>query len=391
MRQRRTTRTSASILGVVLAAIIAGTTPASAGAPPPLDVIEVAALDQPVGFTFTPSGRIVYLERATGEIHFLDPSTGADRLFFKIQGVNSEGERGALGVALHPDWPAKPFVYVYVSRTPPGASLRNQVLRLRWVDGRGRHLRVLFESPIGSRSNHNGGRLLAGPDRALYLVIGDGGEDPSTAQAVPPAVPGERRGKILRFNPNGSPTAGNPFPGSRILSYGHRNSFGMAFDPVTGELWETENGPSCNDEINLITPGDNYGWGPIGAASCPDDPSTAVPEDTNQDGPSPHLPITTFGGPTIAPTGIVFCHGCGLGAFYEDDLFAGCTNGTCAGPAGPGPIMHADLDSARTAIAGGVQRVPLPGFNGQVYSMEAGPGGRLFFSGPGGIFRLQLA
>lgn len=378
---------SALTIAVALAGGAATASSAAAVGPPPLEVVTVARLDQPVGFTFTPSGRIVYLERATGEIHFLDPRTGVDRRFFTIGGVNSDGERGTLGVALDPDWPQTPFVYVYVSRAPTGGELRNQVVRLRAVGGHGRNFTVLFQSPIGSRSNHNGGRILTGDDGMLYLVIGDGGEDASTAQAVPPTIPNEPRGKILRFSRNGSAPATNPFPGSRIWSYGHRNSIGMAFDPRTGRLWETENGPSCNDEINLITSGDNYGWGVVSADSCPPDPSTAVPADTNQDGPSPHLPITTFAGDTVAPTGIVFCDGCGLGAAYEGDILAGCTNGNCK--VATGPVMRANLNVPRTGFAGSAEQVPLVGYSGPVYSMEAGPDGRLYFSDAQGIYRLR--
>lgn len=213
--------------------------PTLAGSPPPVRVVTVAALDQPVGFTFAPNGRIVYLERATGELRQLDLRTGRDRLWHRLTGVSSDGERGALGVALHPRWPQMPYVYVYVSRTPTNGSLRNQLLRLRMRDGQAVGREVLLNSPIGSRANHNGGRIAFGPDAKLYVVIGDGGEDPATAQTLAD----EPRGKILRLNPDGSAPASNPF-GSLVWSYGHRNSFGFAFDPATGRMWQTENGPA---------------------------------------------------------------------------------------------------------------------------------------------------
>ena len=128
---QRLRRTAA--LGVVGAAValLFGAAPASAGGAPDVRVVTVARLNQPVGFTFTPAGRIVYLERATGEVRVLDPSSGRDRLWHRITGVDSEGERGALGVALHPRWPRMPYAYVYVSRAPRSGALRNQVLRLR--------------------------------------------------------------------------------------------------------------------------------------------------------------------------------------------------------------------------------------------------------------------
>ena len=317
------------------------------GAAPSVRTVTVAELKNPVGFTFTPKGRIVYAERDTGAIRFLDPATGKDRRFYRFKGVDSEGERGTLGVALHPGWPDRPFVYVYVTRGPGSAPLRNQLIRLRIVDGRGRNPRVLLQSPIGSRANHNGGRIAFGPDGKLYVVIGDGGEDPSTAQDLTD----EPRGKILRLNPDGSVPADNPFADSPVWSFGHRNSIGFAFDPQTGDLWETENGPDCNDEINLIQAGGNYAWGPT--ESCPD---------TNQDGPDPKLPPIWSFTPTLAVTGTAFCDGCGLGAFYDGHLLIGCANGDCT--SGPGPLLHAALSAGRDDFAGAPQRVPVTNLPG---------------------------
>jgi glucose/arabinose dehydrogenase len=360
-------------LSLVLALAIGGIgSPASAGDPPPaVRAVTVAELDQPVGFTFTPRGRIVYLERATGRVRLLDPSSGRDRTWFRISGVNSDAERGALGVALHPRWPRKPWVYVYVTRAPAGKELRNQLLRARIHNGRAVAIDVLLNSPIGSRTNHNGGRIAFGPDRKLYVVIGDGGEDPGTAQQL-----GNVRGKILRLNPNGSAPATNPF-GSRVWSWGHRNSFGFAFDPDGGRLWESENGPECNDEINLIEVGGNYGWGP--SQDCPN---------TNEDGDDPILPKHTFDA-TVAVTGMAFCDRCKLGAAYQGALLAGCSNGTCKTTVGP--VMFATLTPDRDDLFGPPQRVPLVGHDGPVYSMEVAPGGRISFSDGRGIHRLVRA
>jgi glucose/arabinose dehydrogenase len=94
----------------------------------------------------------------------------------------------------------------------------------------------------------------------LYSVTGDAG-DPALAQQV--ESPG---GKILRLTESGSRPADNPIPGSTAFSFGHRNSFGFTWDPQTGRLWQTENGPECDDEINLIRPGRNYGWGSASAS-----------------------------------------------------------------------------------------------------------------------------
>ncbi|CAN5799699.1 hypothetical protein BH18ACT17_BH18ACT17_02440 [soil metagenome] len=166
MRERTLVRGVATVLAVGVALAIA--TPSIAGAAR-VRVVTVAALDQPVGSTFAPNGRIVYLERATGELRVLDQRTGRDHLWHRITGVNSDGERGALGVALHPRWPREPFVYVYVSRAPAGGELRNQLLRLRIGDSRVVARDVLLElSDRRSREPQRRAHRVRARRQALY-------------------------------------------------------------------------------------------------------------------------------------------------------------------------------------------------------------------------------
>lgn len=323
-------------------------------------------LNGPAAFTFTPKGTIVYLERATGEVRFLNPRTGFDRLFFDIAGVNGEGERGALGVALHPRWPKDPFVYVYVTRNSSG-NLQNQIVRIRERGGVGHGLTTILSTPASSSPYHNGGRILFGADGKLYAIVGDG-HSAGNAQDVTANL----RGKILRMNPDGSVPGTNPMINgrrSRIFAFGIRNSFGFTFDPQTDDLWETENGPECNDEINLVRPGDNYAWGP--SQSCPD---------TNQDGPAPRrLPEVNFSS-TIGITGAAFCDGCRLGAAREGDLFFGaCCDG--------GVLRRVTLNAMRNDTVGGpVMVFDAPGSS--ILSMEVAPNGRIFFSDVNSIYRL---
>ena len=112
-------------------------------------------LNGPSAFTFAPGGTIWYLERGTGEVHTLDPGTGADHRVFTISGVDGSGERGALGIALHPNWPATPRVFVYVTRTR-GGHLQNQLVRFTVSGGSGRNLRVLLSAPASADPYHNG-------------------------------------------------------------------------------------------------------------------------------------------------------------------------------------------------------------------------------------------
>ena len=343
---------------------LVGTTPVPAFAGTGVRAVRVAAnLASPVGFTFAPSGLLVYLERNTGWLRFRNLQTDVDRRIHRIRNVNFDGERGALGVALHPSWPTQPFVYVYVTKNTLDG-LRNQVLRIKVQMGNAVGVRRLLSVAAGPASNHNGGRILFGPDRKLYVIIGDNA-DPANSQDRT----NNSRGKILRMNPDGSRPVDNPFS-NLIWAYGIRNSIGFAFDPQNGRLWESENGPSCNDEINRIVRGGNHGWGPN--ESCPS---------TNNSGPTPRiLPKHTFSA-TVGLTGLAFCNGCGLGASFAGDLFVGAVN--------DGRIRRFDLNAARTGFdAGPILVLDRPG---PVISLEVAPNGRIYFSDFGAIYRLAPA
>ena len=325
-------------------------------------------LNEPSGFTFSPNGKIWYLERATGEVRILNPKTGADHLFYKIASVNGAGERGALGIALDPSWRTQPFVYVYVTRTWKGA-LRNLVVRIRNDVGHGTHFRVLLSTPPSASGYHNGGRIRFGPDHKLYVMVGDGHASSNAQDRT-----SDLQGKILRLDRDGTAAAGDPY--GRIWSFGHRNSFGFTFDPQTGRLWETENGPTCNDEINLIVRGGNYGWG--ASENC----GGTAPGDTNNSGPTPrHLPKTYFPTP-IGITGDAFCLACGLGASVNGDLVFGDVN--------TGSIRAISMNASRTGFSAS-SRVLLTPSTGGVHSLEIGPNHRIYFSGPNGIYRLAAA
>jgi glucose/arabinose dehydrogenase len=147
--------------------------------------------------------------------------------------------------------------------------------------------------------------------------------------------------------------------------------FGFAWDPLTGRLWVTGNGPSCTDEINLVVRGGNYAWGPN--QTC----TGTHPQSTNQDGPDPRiLPEVFYENPMIAPTGAAFCQGCGLPG-QEGNLIFGAWN--------DGKLRSLVLDAGRDDVAS--QSVLYDHPSG-VVAVERGPDGAIYFSDPDQIFKL---
>ena len=356
-------------IALVAATLIGLVSPTPARAVATIHAKRIASgLNDPVAFTFTPNGRIFYVEKTTGQIRLLNPATGTDKLFFTVSHVSGTGERGLLGIALHPQYPAKPYVYVYATRVVSGHT-RNQILRITDGPSGGRDLMVLFSVPASASPYHNGGRILFGPDGMLYAMVGEGHNSANSQDLTK-----NNRGKVLRMTPAGKIPANPPIPGTLIYSYGDRNSFGFAFDPQNGNLWETENGPECNDEINLILPGKNYGWGPN--ETC----SGTAPQNTNQDGPNIQLPKYYYGS-TLGITAGAFCQSCHLNAASEGTFFFGDVNN--------GRLYRATLNGARDAIVGTPDQILTPG---TLLATEVGPDGSIYFSigysQPGAIYKL---
>jgi glucose/arabinose dehydrogenase len=221
-----------------------------------------SGLRAPWAIDLAPDGRLFVTERA-GPVRIvqLGPGGGlrADPWATLPASSSNDGEKGLLGMALDPDFASNRFVYLYYSYTAPGGATRNKVVRMRDANDRGVEETILLDGIPGA-SNHDGGRVKFGPDGKLYVTTGDA-ETGANAQN-----PGSLAGKVLRLNKDGSIPSDNPTAGSPVWSLGHRNVQGIAWHPDTGGLYETEHGPSdpfpncCNDEVNLIVPGGNYGW-----------------------------------------------------------------------------------------------------------------------------------
>lgn len=311
-------------------------------------------LDFPVSFVFTPDGRILFNELRTGQVRVLDAGVLLPEPLARVPVVTG-GERGLLGLALHPRFPEEPWVYVYHT-TRRGLLLINQVTRLR-VEGNRATAAEMVGPAIPSGLIHNGGRL-GFQGGHLFITTGDTNR-PALAQN-----PRSLAGKVLRLAPEGAVPADNPLPGSPIFTLGHRNVFGLAFHPATGTPFITENGPDRDDEINRLTPGGNYGW-PLVLGQA------AVPGFID--------PLVTFT-PVIAPTGAAFYTGRRYGPAARNALFFGDWS--------TGAIRRLELeppDFTRVRRVEPVVQVEPRG----VLDVVNGPDGFLYFSTPTAIWRID--
>jgi glucose/arabinose dehydrogenase len=418
---------SSAVLAV--AATLASAGGAWAQAPqvvdPNLDVrIAGTGLSQPVSMAFIGPRDMLVLEKGSGQVKRVVDGT--------VQGtvldlaVNSASERGLLGIALHPRFADNGFVYLFWSESNTGADsnslatvdlLANRIDRFRWDGASLAFDRNIirfraFQQDAGQplRGNHNGGVIRFGPDGKLYAIIGDTGRRGQTQNLVDgpfgPGIPDDqfggpapddahRTGVIVRLNDDGTAPADNPFFGAgaaiggevganvqKLFAYGIRNSFGMAFDPSSGDLWEQENGDDSFSELNRVEPGMNSGWvqimGPAARVAqfkaIETDPTAPQPfaangyfglqqirwlptniADTPEEALSRlfMLPGAHFSDPELSwkfelgPGGIGFLEGRALGSQYAGDLFMGGSRDFLEG----GHLFRIQLTGNRRKVA----------------------------------------
>ena len=318
-------------------------------------VIELVSdgLQSPTTMAFLGSDDILVLEKDRGTVQRIINGVMLKEPILDVN-VNGEDERGLLGIAISKNATnAKTYVFLFYTeaegREDGAKPIANRLYRYELVDDKLVNPELLLDLPYLPGPAHNGGAITIGHDNHVYVAIGEltptkyaRGDYKFLSQNYVDGKPADGRGGILRITQDGRPVGegilGHDYPLNLYYAYGIRNSFGIGFDLVTGNLWDTENGPSWGDEINLVEPGFNSGWAKVQGV-------WTVKEVINEDGEreinkgevssSKPAGIIDFNGrgnysqpeltldETVAPTAIAFLHSDKLGMQYENDMFVG--------------------------------------------------------------------
>jgi len=260
----------------------------------------VENLEIPWSLLFLPDGRALVSERP-GRIRLIQGGKLREDPYAALK-VAHVGEGGLMGLALHPQFQKNPYLYA-MHTYEKGGNLLNRVVRLKDLGDHGEFDKVILDEIAGGRF-HNGGRIGFGPDGLLYITAGE------TFKAEIAQNLKSLGGKILRVTEDGGIPDDNPFKGSPVYSYGHRNPQGLSWHPETRDLFESEHGPSgeflrfAHDEVNVIVKGGNYGW----------------PEVIGAAGRKPYIDPLIVWKKTTPPSGIAFYNGVLL-SHLKNDLF----------------------------------------------------------------------
>lgn len=321
-------------------------------------------LSRPWSLAFLP-GEDFLVTLRTGSLLRIEPE-GTKHPISGLPSIAASGQGGLLDFVIHPDFPENRMViFSYSFSSPRG--LGTALARASLEDDQLRDVKDIFRMrDTSSTTHHFGSRIVFEDEKTILFTIGDRGNR-HAAQDVK-----DERGKVHRFHIDGSVPADNPF-GTSVYTWGHRNAQGLAVQPETGLIWLHEHGPKGGDEVNILTPGGNYGWpvitygeeyrgGEIGEGVSK--PGMVQPE--------------IYWSPSIAPSGMTFYSGKRYPG-WEGDLFAGALAGT---------------HLRRLAIEGKEitgQEVLLDGRVGRIRDVRTGPDGYLYIltdANRGGLYRL---
>lgn len=338
-------------------------------------VVDGAAF--PIALAFLPDGTLLYTEKNTGRVRRIYADGTLQPEPFADLDVANLGDAGLLGITLDPDHAANGHIYVAVAVNdlPGDNSFARTEMRIVRLTAAGNtaaadQTLVIASVPGEPTPGHEGGNVHVGPDGRLYLTVGDRGLNRFPNEQA--QDPDELAGRILRYQRDGSIPADNPFgPANPTFALGKRNSFDFTFDPLSGGLFATENGPVGDDEINLVEPGHNYGWPRVsGFADSDAERAFAAATERYRE------PLTLVG---RAPTGIDFYEGGAYGDEWIGQLFfAEWATGT---------VKRATLSPDRRTITS--IEVVADGIPGGINDIEFSPQGVLYLSVSNAIVRLM--
>jgi aldose sugar dehydrogenase len=298
----------------------------------------------PTTMAFVGPDDMLVLEKNKGTVQRIVNGQMLDRPLLQVN-VSSEVERGMLGIAVSKDnQTGKPLVFLYFTESEGGEPIASRLYRYELLNDTLVNPILLLDLPAVPGPRHNSGNIIIGPDNNLYVSVGDLDGHITMAQNVKGGGWPDGSSAILRITQDGQALGGGVLGDNGIIkkyyAYGIRNSFGMDFDPVTNMVWDTENGPSYGDEINLIEPGFNSGWLEVqGMAPVDFDYSGDL---VNFEGKGNYSDPEFVWTDTVGPTAIKFLHSDRLGKQYENDVFVSDIT--------QGNIYHFDLDINRTQL-----------------------------------------
>ena len=281
-------------------------------------------LNKPWGIAVLPDGRFLITEKK-GNMRIASTSGTVGDDITGLPKVDSKGQGGLLGLCIDPAFAQTRMVYWVFSEPSTEGNLTAVAKgRLSADEKTIENAIVIYRAtPAYDGDKHYGGRVLY-KEGNLYISTGERSdiETRPLAQNLNAGL-----GKIIRINTDGQPAAGNPFTGNTnanpaIYSYGHRNVQGIAFHPVTGDLWEGEMGPRGGDEVNLIIPGKNYGWPTItyGIEYSGEKIGNAIQKQSGMEQP------VYYWDPVISPSGMTF-YNSDVIPEWKNNLFLGCLSG----------------------------------------------------------------
>jgi glucose/arabinose dehydrogenase len=354
-------RLSAVIIALAYLWALAGVAPAEAISSEEHDlrlVTVAVGLEHPWSLAFMPDGGMLVTERP-GRLRVIRDGQLAPEPVAGLPEIAAGGQGGLMDVALDPDFADNGLIYL--SYAAESLFQRGtEVARARLDEGQLVDLEIILEAGPKSRGGrHFGSRLTFGPDGMLYVTAGERG-DPDRAQDLD-----DLAGSVIRIATDGTVPPDNPFVGrdgarAEIYSYGHRNPQGLAVHPETGALWSIEHGPRGGDELNLLSPGANYGWPVITYGES----YAGFPIGEGTSKPGLEQPLRSWV-PSISPSGLAFYTGDAFPA-WRGDLFLGALSGRA--------LVRLELDGDRVVHE---ERL-LEDLGARIRDVRSGPDGFLY-------------